>query len=231
MIAFLLTLLFGAHLISMPPRTRRWHAPKIRGEWWGDRIQALELAVQQGYRFIDQNVQWAWRDPANHARGGVAFVMHWGVPGRDNYLYIVDKATGRVRKMTPVEMRRPITAWAAADVYRWRRGPKPDSYRPHNLAAHAREATRVGIQIIPELKARAFAQETPAAQVVATMKRHGQQPWFMALWSMWGCARKCSKIICAGGQFAVIFGGRTRLMRTKRAVIRLWRPQPTRIWG
>lgn len=215
----------------MPPRTRRWHAPKGKGEWWGDRLQALNVAARQDYRYIDQNVQWAWRNPADHALGGTAFVMHWGFPGRDNYRFILDPHTRRVRRMTRTELRRPIFDWPAAQVHLWRRHRWRSSARPMSLAVHARRATAVGIQIIPELKARAFMQHLPAAQVGATMRRHGQQPWFMALWSMWGIEQKTAAVIDSGGQFAVIFGGRTERMPAAEAQIRQWKVQPTRVWA
>lgn len=218
----------------MPANTQRAHSDP---SWLGDRLAALDDVARQpkgpdGIRAADRNFQWAWHDPSNVSRGGVAFCMHWEDPHRNNYNFILTSDGKRTRPMTGGERGRSILKWRATDVYRWRRTSSVHSERPPTYAEMVRKAVAVGVVITAELKSNVFATKMAAQQVVNSAKRAGHPPYFMALYhSMPYCQQKCQAIINAGGQFAPIFGNWQYLRRGMFAVdVKRWNPKPTRVW-
>lgn len=208
----------------------RWHA--AGPEWTGDTLGALDVAKREGFRYIDQNGQFVFRDPHAARNGGslsgTAFVMHWPDPARNNFRFIIDGK--RVRPMTTIELHAAVNDyWTEADVRRWRRGPSGDSERPQSYAAHAGHAAHVGICLVLELKNAAFAHDHVAQQLHATARRVGHRPIFMALWGLPKIKAKCEAFVKAGCEFAVIYGNDPghRMKHIADRETQLWAYPPT----
>jgi hypothetical protein len=137
--------------------------------------------------------------------GRRAWNIHWAAPWLNNYHYVIDKKTGKVRKMTWRELHRPVWDWADG-AHRWRRGPSRHSARPLTYAAVVRIAKAHGVLVCAELKSRTFGSLRAAHYLVEAARRANHPAWFMALASMRGVRRKAEAIHAAGGQFALIFG-------------------------
>ena len=218
----------------MPAHTRRAHAKGA--EWHGDNLNSLDEAKDDGFDDVDQNVQWVYDHPALYKTRpeGEARIMHWGDPKRNNYRYYLEPGAKHARKMTKKELRRKVGGgkrrWSDAQVARWRRGPSPSSAHPHTLQEHFERARKIGIDLIPELKSRAFGRTVPAEHVVAAAEAARVEPWFMTLWYMLGVKAKVTAIVKAGGQIAIIFGKRKALRAVARRVTKTWAVKPTRIW-
>lgn len=218
--------------MKMPITTQRAH---FEPAWKGDRFIGLKIVSKSqlgpdGIRAIDNNIQWFWRKRKKGSpRSGEAFALHWRNPARNNFPYIVDEQTGRVRPMTPAELRR--TDWQPSEVHRWRRGKSKHSAKPRTYKAMARRAAKLGVVICGELKTPAFRRKIPAQHVVNAAISVGHPPWFMALFrSMPYCRGKCKAIIRAGGQFAVIFGRYQHYRSKFHKAVKRWPVQPTRVW-
>ena len=188
---------FSLDMATMPTPRRAHFEPS----WRGDRLWAInrvaELAVGPDMvRAIDMNFQWG---------GGRAWNIHWANPAMNNYRYVIDLHTGKVRRMTLRELRRPVHKWHDGAM-RWRRGPHKGSARPHTYAEVAAYAKLKGVLVCAEIKSRAFGTAEAAEYLVRAAREAGHPPWFMALASMRGVRRKAVAIHNAGGQFALIFG-------------------------
>lgn len=209
----------------MPARTNRAH---FEPPWRGDRPLAI-IAVGRkrpgpgGVRAIDVNLQ--------VSRDGTAWAAHWGIPKKDNWKFILDARSHRVRKMTKDELRRPMSQWSDEDIAHWRRGATRTSPRPRTYREMARLAVHHGVVICGELKSRRFAETNVAERLVADAHAAGHPPWFMALINMKDCRGKCEAIRNAGGQFAVIFGRFRILARREPADWSSWHPKPNHLWG
>lgn len=208
----------------MPPRTNRAH---YTPSWRGDRPAALQQVGRKRLgpgrvRAIDVNLQ--------VSKDGTAWAMHWGIPKKDNFKYIL-ATNGRVRKMTAAELRRNVSAWTDAQIFRWRRGRVKPSARPHTYREMARIAVLHHVVICGELKSRRFAEKAVAERLVHDAKLANHPAWFMALINMKNCRGKCEAIRDAGGHFALIFGRFRGLARRAPADWDRWRHKPTRIWG
>lgn len=219
---------------AMPAHTRRAHAKGA--EWHGDTLAVLKAEAHDGFEDTDQNAQWVYEHPEDYKNdpSGECKIMHWADPRRNNFHFIVSKDGHTVRRMTKKELRRKVGGgkgkWSLEEVNRWRRGPKLDSTKPHDLITHYRHAKRAGITIIPELKSPAFARPEVAAHCVAAAEKAGVPKWYMALWNLWGIKGKVQAFVGAGAEIAVIFGKRKYLRRVARAAIKTWAVKPTRIW-
>ena len=219
--------------VSMPAHTQRAH---FEPSWKGDRLEALAEVARHplgrdGIRAIDCNFQWAWRDPADHTKGGGAFALHWGNPAQDNYHFIVLEGGRHTRPMTRAELSLNVAHWPLEAVHRWRRDASHTSARPPTYAAMVREAVRLDVVICAELKSKAFRLLGPAAHLVHTARHYGHPPYFMALYrSMPYCREKCAHVVRAGGAFAVIFGRFPEHRAAFAQAVPSWPVQPTRVW-
>lgn len=210
----------------MPSSTQRAHA---RGaEWRGDRSLFIRQVGRHALgrdhiRAADLNFIHNWN-------------LHWGVPKKDNYKYVVDATTRRVRRMTRAELRTFVSGWPDGAT-RWRRRRSVVSERPHTYAEVVKYAMEHGVVVCAELKW--IPSPAEAAELVAAAKAANHPPYFMAMLrqsrraSTDICQTKCEHVVEAGGQFAVIHG-RGLLGRANRRlsgrVTPGWSPGPTRIW-
>lgn len=203
----------------------RWHAKGA--EWTGDRLSAQLTAKKAGFKYLDQNFNYFWNDLADHSKGGEAFGLHWGVAEKDNFKHIVDAHTGKVRPMTHEELHRSREDWTADEVKRWRRGATKSSYRPHSYYEHAVHAKEVGITLVAELKNQPFGLKAVAQQLVASAKKAGHRPVFMALWNLAKIKDKVSAFITAGAEFMVIYGHDQKNRAKAHTAIAGWSVKPT----
>jgi hypothetical protein len=217
---------FGATMFVHPPHQK--HASPKLSDNFGF-LSSLKLNA-----CADCNLTWVWNNLKKRTKdgGGSAFGLHWPDPIRNGYRWILDKITGRVRRMTHAELHR--TAWTVSQVLRWRRGPSKNSARPRKYSELVAYVKKHGGTIVAELKSQAFAIGWVMEQLVATAKRHGHAPWFKALANMRKAAGKCAATVRAGGQFALIFGdhirGRGARMAAGHKITATWAVPPTRIW-
>lgn len=196
------------------PVRQRHESPKS-----GDNVRAIRRA--RG-RYFDGNLQ---------IMAGQIWFAHWTTPGRNGYTYLIDPRSGRRRRMTRAERRRPGSAWGVAGIRRWRRrnGEHPLTYAEGIAYAVANGAVCVG-----ELKSPAFGQSAYAQQLVQVAKAHGHPAWFKTLPNMRGAQSKVAAIRAAHGQVALIYGkgvrGRLRRVLMTRRVASQWTVHPDRTW-
>lgn len=212
-------LTFDLDMASMPTPKRAHFKPS----WRGDRLAAINIVAKRplgvdAVRAIDMNFQWG---------GGRAWNVHWKSPAMNNYRYVIDLHTGKVRRMTLAELGRPIHKWHDGAM-RWRRGPHKGSARPHTYAEVAAYAKLKGVLVCAEIKSRAFGRQAAAEYLVKAARDAGHPPWFMALLHMRGARAKAMAIHNAGGQFALIFG---RYRIVKPLDWPEWKKYVSAIWG
>lgn len=213
---------------EMPKATHRYHAPGW-DTFKGDNFDAHNNAKREGFTDIDQNFQWVFKHRLLKSLGGVAFNIHWNNPYQNGYHFVVDAKTGNVRPMTPKELHGKINEfWSEEGVWRWRRGPSKDSWHPRSYRATVRHARKVGVRVNAELKSKAFRRKDVAKQLVTSAQKEDHPAWYMSLWSMGYCEGKARAIIGAGGEYAIIFGGKWNYPAMNKA--RRWAVPPTRLW-
>ena len=206
--------------MSRMPTPRRAH---FEPSWRGDRLAAINKVAklplgEDAVRAIDMNFQWDGRRAWN---------IHWASPLMNNYRFVIDAKIGKVRRMTFRELRRPVWKWADG-AYRWRRGPRKTSARPHTYAAVVRYAKPRGVLVTAEIKTRTFGTAAAARYLVESARRADVPPWFMALLHMAKARQKAEAISAAGGQFALIFG-RYRIVKPRDWA--QWSKHVSAIWG
>jgi hypothetical protein len=179
------------------------------------------------------------RGAIRRARGGAfdanvqgPFWMHWPEPRRNGYTRIIDRKTGRSRKMTRAELRRPWWNWEDADVARWRR---PNGEHPLKDEEALILCAKYGAIPIREIKyPGAGTDPSWFARYVAHSKAHDVPAWFKTLPTMRGAEGKVRLCRAAGGQIALIYGkgirGRLRRLAATRRVARTWAVKPDRTW-
>ena len=211
--------------MSMPKATQRYH---LEPYWLGDSPEAVKRCARMKPgpdhdQVIDLNLQ-ACLD-------GIA-VCHWGTPGKNGYHYII-VSPGHRRRLTPKELKRPLTEWHIADVRNMRRtahvqkGKYASHVRIWEIGEMWRFCARVGVQPAGEMKTQRFSQPVWAARAVAAATAAGVKPWFMALWNMAKCGEKAKAVHEAGGEFAVLGHGR----RSAPLWFNRYKPYITQVWN
>lgn len=163
---------------------------------------------------------------------GRIWFAHWSVPGRNGYTRVVDARTGKVRKMTMAERRRPGDRWGDAGIRRWRR---PNGERILSFDEGIRYAVRHGAVCIGELKSPVFGTDPSyARRAVAICKKHDHPTYFKTLSKMRNAEGKVRLFRVAGASVALIYGGsirgRTRRLAATRRVAKNWAVQPSATW-
>ena len=213
---------------KMPKQTHRWHAHGP--EWTGDNFDAHYAAKRAGYTDIDQNFQHVFKHWLLKSLGGTSFNFHWPDPYRNNYHYVVDAKTHRVRPMTKRELHGEINKfWTEEGVWRWRQGPSIDSWRPHSYRSTIRHARKVGVRVNAELKSKWYRRKDVAKQLIDSARKEDHPAWYMSLWQMGYCRGKADAIITQGGYYAIIWGGHVNQKDAHEAS--KWNPAPSRYWG
>lgn len=193
---------------------RQHHESPSRGDNYG----AIRRA-QHG--FYDGNMQYFL---------GIIWMMHWPTPARNGYTRVVDTHTGKTRRMTLRERRRPAGKWGVDGIRRWRR---PNGEYPITYEEAITYGSKIGACCIGEMKSRAFAEPKVAAMAVAAAKKHDHPAWFKTLYNMKYPQAKTAAVRLAGGQMALIFGrfvkGRAARVRVGRRFTAKWKVKP-HIW-
>lgn len=210
---------FGLDMAHMPTPHRAHFEPP----WRGDRLAAINRVAKMplgadAVRGIDMNFQWG---------GHRAWNIHWARPIMNNYRFVIDLQTGKVRRMTLRELHRPVHQWSDGAL-RWRRGPHKGSARPHTYAEVVAYAMLKGVLVCAELKSPQFGTAEAAQYLVRSAREANHPAWFMALQHMRGARRKAEAIAAAGGQFALIFG---RFRPVKPNDWAAWSQHVSAIWG
>lgn len=208
---------FDLHMSSMRTPARAHFKPS----WRGDRFAAINAVAKRplgadAVRAIDMNFQWGGREAWN---------IHWAIPIMNNYRFVVDQHTGKIRRMTLRELHRPVGKWSDGAA-RWRRGRT--NVRPHTYAEIIAHAKPKGVLVTAEIKSRAFGRLDAAHHVVEAARAADYPPWFMSLLHMAGARQKAEAISEAGGQFALIFGG-YRIVKPRDWA--QWSKHVSAIWG
>ncbi len=199
------------------------HRAHFKPSWRGDRLLAINRVAEAALgpdmvRAIDMNFQWA---------AGHAWNLHWRTPAMNNYRYVIDAKTGKIRHMTARELVRPVHKWHDGAA-RWRRSKDVSSARPHTYLEIALYAKHRGVLVCAEIKSQAFAHPAAAEYLVESARRADHPPWFMALLRMRKARGKAKAIHDAGGQFALIFG---TYRVTKPRDWSEWSHYVSAIWG
>lgn len=214
----------------MPKYTDRLH---LEPYWLGDSKYAIRVAARKrvgsdGGKYIDMNFQVCLSDDGNAYE---AVCVHWGTARQNGYLYITKPGGGR-RKMTPIELDRPVHKWHLKDIKRWRRTPRlgvrfETRVRPLSFVEAIAYAKSYNVVICAELKSILFARypaiaQRMRAQVVAVASR----TYVMTLVTMIGWGPKLKNFHDATFETALLAHDAKKPVNLPK-----WRPFITRIWG
>lgn len=200
----------------IPRSTNRAHLPSRNKR--NDTVAVLNMAARRrpGRRFADLNVCPSLEEDWN---------LHWkDGPRKNHFTHILDKDTGKRRRMTHTELHRPVAEWRAADVRRWRRRVGLRWVRPFTVAERQRQARRRRVVICWELKDSRYGGG-PGDRIVSTVTASAWPAYYMTLVNMRGWGRKLRRVHMAGGETALLTHG-----CRKPDDYATWAPYVDRLW-
>lgn len=215
----------------MPGGTQRRHETPKAGDSKAAIRRTQHMAAGPDHvKCLDFNMQVILLVVAGIKRW-VAIGAHWPTIGQNGYDRCV--INGHVRKLTRAEKRMTIQAWVTRhgggiEALHMLRRPNGDHILTWDEAVPYAKAH--GVVLTPELKSRKFATPAVAKAFVDVCRKHDYPCWTMALLKMKEARGKCSAIVTAGGQFAIIFGNFRSMARGKSKIAN-WTVAPTQIWG